>query len=289
MSDADRDIANMKCWAVVVLICSIFSFNLAIFITGIVGASQVLCCASSNEQVARNAGCFKCCSMSCAIIAAIHALGAMILGAVMAGSVDPCTEKLTDSSCQHLDGRRRRLDSPPLGGVAAALSKGAIHAPLLLGIVTGGSGLLFPTSSLGAPTLAGLPVSRRLAGAPPVPRRLEYGGCDSVDDPDCDTDDTPCRDWGTDCCWGGFESEEQLACDPGYRPDLLHTDCFFGLGTSYECTPDESYRTRYECEEHMKDVCAENFAGATVFFFFWMAVELVRVRVRVRVRGRVKG
>ena len=48
MSDVDRDIANMKCWAVVVLICSIFSFNLAIFITGIVGASQVLCCASSG-------------------------------------------------------------------------------------------------------------------------------------------------------------------------------------------------------------------------------------------------
>ena len=96
MSDVDRDIANMKCWAVVVLICSIFSFNLAIFITGIVGASQVLCCASSKEQVARNAGCFKCCSMACAIIAALHALGAMILGAVMAGSVDPCVEKLTD-------------------------------------------------------------------------------------------------------------------------------------------------------------------------------------------------
>ena len=158
MSDVDRDIANMKCWAVVVLICSIFSFNLAIFITGIVGASQVLCCASSKEQVARSAGCFKCCSMACAIIAALHALGAMILGAVMAGSVDPCVEKLTDSSCRHLDGRRRRrLDSAPLGGVAAALNKGVMHAPLLLGIVTGGSGLLFPTTSLGAPTLAAPP------------------------------------------------------------------------------------------------------------------------------------
>ena len=44
--------------------------------------------------------------------------------------------------------------------LAAALSKGAVHAPLLLGIVTGGSGLLFPTSSLGAPTLA---APRRLA------------------------------------------------------------------------------------------------------------------------------
>ena len=124
MSDVDRDIANMKCWAVVVLICSIFSFNLAIFITGIVGASQVLCCASSKEQVARSAGCFKCCSMACAIIAALHALGAMILGAVMAGSVDPCVEKLTDSSCRHLDGRRRRLDSAPLGGVAV---EGRLH------------------------------------------------------------------------------------------------------------------------------------------------------------------
>ena len=284
MSDVDRDIANMKCWAVVVLICSIFSFNLAIFITGIVGASQVLCCASSKEQVARNAGCFKCCSMACAIIAALHALGAMILGAVMAGSVDPCVEKLTDSSCRHLDGRRRRLDSAPLGGVAAALSKGAMHAPLLLGIVTGGSGLLFPTSSLGAPTLAAPPVARRLANAHPVPRRL--AGCDSVDSPTCDYDGTRCRDWGTDCCWGGFDSEEQLACDPGYRPELLHTDCFFGLGTEYECTPDESYRTKDECEAHMEDICAENYASAVGIFFFWMAVELVRAGVRVRVRFR---
>ena len=275
MSDVDRDIANMKCWAVVVLICSIFSFNLAIFITGIVGASQVLCCASSKEQVARSAGCFKCCSMACAIIAALHALGAMILGAVMAGSVDPCVEKLTDSSCRHLDGRRRRrLDSAPLGGVAAALNKGVMHAPLLLGIVTGGSGLLFPTTSLGAPTLAAPPAARRLADAPPVPRRL--AGCDSVDSPTCDYDGTPCRDWGTDCCWGGFDSEEQLACDPGYRPELQNEDCFFGLGQEYECTPDESYRTKDECEAHMEDLCAENYASAVGIFFFWMAVELVR-------------
>ena len=46
---------DMKCWAAAMLVFSILSFNLAIFITGIVGCSLVLCCASSNEQVCRPA------------------------------------------------------------------------------------------------------------------------------------------------------------------------------------------------------------------------------------------
>ena len=380
--EADKAISDMKCWAVAVLILAILSGNLAIFITGIVGASMVLCCASSNEQVAKNASRFKCCTIACAIIGGLHALGALALGSVFAGAIGECTSKLQESSCTHLDGRRR-LDSAPLGGVAAALSKGAIHAPLLLSLVTGGSGLLFPTSSLGAPTLA---APRRLAecgrswgnyvlassgaadctgcgksitsyeqcqeaaasgvdaleigdlggpetwdgpggchiqdrsnfqfntngvgcgrsaGHTPVcllnveeeeeahdhgegeahdhdcehADSHEDGGCDSLDDPDCDNDDTPCRDWGTDCCWGGLESEEQLACDPGYRPELLDEECFFGLGQSYECTPDEGYTTKSECEGHMEDLCARTFSGAIIVFFFWMFVELVGVTV----------
>ena len=46
---------DMKCWAAAMLVFAILSFNLAIFITGIVGCSLVLCCASSNEQARRPA------------------------------------------------------------------------------------------------------------------------------------------------------------------------------------------------------------------------------------------
>ena len=44
-------ISDMKCWAAVMLVLAILSGNLAIFITGIIGSSMVLCCASGNEQV----------------------------------------------------------------------------------------------------------------------------------------------------------------------------------------------------------------------------------------------
>ena len=104
---------DMKCWAAAMLVFAILSFNLAIFITGIVGCSLVLCCASSNqqaappprnpaqpravstapslgrvltvadrhpstpllEQVARNASCFKGCAIACAVLAGLHTLG----------------------------------------------------------------------------------------------------------------------------------------------------------------------------------------------------------------------
>ena len=56
-------------------------------------------------------------------------------------------------------------------------------------------------------------------------------------------------------------------------------ECFFGLGQSYECTPDEGYTTKSECEGHMADVCHDQDAGWVGFFLFWMFLELVGVTV----------
>ena len=177
-------ISDMKCWAAAMLVFAILSGNLAIFITGIIGSSMVLCCASGNEQVARNASCFKGCAIACAVLGGLHALGMLALGFVFVGIAADCTDKLKGNSCDHLDGRRQ-LGSEPTQGVAAALATLVKHAPLLFATATGGASLVLPSASLGA-ALAKSPDSApalAIAGAnagPAGSRRLTVGlvpGC----------------------------------------------------------------------------------------------------------------
>ena len=132
----DKAIAEMKCWAIPMLVLSILSGNLAIFICGIIGSSMVVCCSSTNQQVAKNACCFKGCAIACAVLAGLHTVGALALGAVFISTSDECREHMTEHSCNHLDGRRLEVASPGSLGVAAALNKVAAHAPLLLGIAS---------------------------------------------------------------------------------------------------------------------------------------------------------
>ena len=180
-------ISDMKCWAAAMLVFAILtglSGNLAIFITGIIGSSMVLCCASSNEQVARNAACFKGCAIACAVLGGLHALVMLVLGVIFVGIAADCTDKLKGNSCDHLDGRRQ-LGSEPTQGVAAALATLVKHAPLLFATATGGASLVLPSASLGA-ALAKSPDSApalAIAGAnagPAGSRRLTVGlvpGC----------------------------------------------------------------------------------------------------------------
>ena len=177
-------ISDMKCWAAAMLVFAILSGNLAIFITGIIGSSMVLCCASGNEQVARNASCFKGCAIACAVLGGLHALVMLVLGVIFVGIAADCTDKLKGNSCDHLDGRRQ-LGSEPTQGVAAALATLVNHAPLLFATVTGGASLVLPSASLGA-ALAKSPDSApalAIAGAnagPAGSRRLTVGlvpGC----------------------------------------------------------------------------------------------------------------
>ena len=151
MSTAHK-ISGMKCWAIPMLIHAILSGNLAIFIVGIIGSSMVLCCSSSIHQAAKNASCFKGCAVACAVLGGLHSIGMIALGAVYVGRINECTDTMTDNSCHHLD-NARRLSSTPGPLHAAALDKFVMHAPLLLGALTGGTSLLVPITSLGA-TLA---------------------------------------------------------------------------------------------------------------------------------------
>ena len=183
---AEKASSDMKCWAVPMLFLAMFSGNLFIFIIGIIGCSTVLCCSSAKNQTAiyQAANCFKGCAIACAVLGGLHAIGMLALGAVFANLIDVCSETMTDNSCNHLVVARRldsRQASPGSLHIGAALGKYAMHAPLLLGALTGGTSLLIPRTSLGAtltkpshgtpalaPTIRGATGGRHLASDSPV-------------------------------------------------------------------------------------------------------------------------
>jgi hypothetical protein len=366
MPDLDKAISDMKCAAVAMLVLSILSGNLAVFITGIVGASYVICCSSNNHSVVQNTGCLYGCAIACAILAGLHAVGMIIVGAWLIGLIGECTDAMTDTSCKHLDYGRRLVT---IGNtVAGALNKISTHVPLLLGIATGGTSLIVPgmspqhTPSLGggaAPAFAATPLGeRRLQAGDYGPIELS-GSCSDFNcfdgahingyDITCETgvseadcvatccaqadckgfdysasdhgmgpgrcctghvsrveggfeenggtyrsceknsvtssssaspvtsynDGNLCRDHGEDCCWGGWESDEPLACDSGYKPELTGGDCFWGFGQTYECTRDDGHTTRAACESHIAETCSGFYSGSIIFFFMWMLWETI--------------
>ena len=168
-------IADVKCWATAMLILALLSGNLAIFIIGIIGSAMVLCCASVDEQVSRNASCFKRCAIACAVLGGLHAVGLLALGSVFVATTADCTDKLKGNSCAHLDGRRQ-LGSASHGSLrVAALATFVRHTPLLLGTVTGGASLVVPSLWLGA-ALAKPSRSPALTG-PTRARHLAVSGC----------------------------------------------------------------------------------------------------------------
>jgi hypothetical protein len=294
---------DMKCWAAAMLVFAILSFNLAIFITGIVGCSLVLCCASSNEQVARNASCFKGCAIACAVLGGLHTLLFLVLGFVFVGVQADCTDKLKGNSCDHLtDARRRQLrkdeeevkaapvdagrDHAYLGAVvkhAPFLPWLIKHAPLLLATVTGGLPSARNATSIGhpdvwsksrdsPPSLAGS--ASRIKppiAAPAASRRLLV----SYSEGQCRANRYSYED--TDCCWS--DHDEPFRCDPGYRPELTGDDCHWwygdgGSGEKMKCVKDRSYTTVARCEEHVTEFCRERNGFPIAFFFILMVWEL---------------
>ena len=183
---AEKASSDMKCWAVPMLFLVMFSGNLFIFIIGIIGCSTVLCCSSAKNQAAiyQAANCLKGCAIACAVLGGLHAIVMLALGVVFVGLVAECTETMTGNSCNHLNiARRLGSRQASLGSLhmGAALGKYAMHAPLLLGALAGGTSLLIPRTSLGAtlatpshgtptlaPTIRGATGGRQLASDSPI-------------------------------------------------------------------------------------------------------------------------
>merc|ERR1719199_47767 len=257
---------------------------------------MVLCCASGNEQVARNASCFKGCAITCAVLGGLHALGMLALGFLFVGLAADCTDNLKGNSCDHLDGRRQ-LRSGPAHGAAAALSTLVKHAPLLLATATGGASLALPSASLGAalaksphsaPVLApisgptaGLAGSRRLQTYDSHGSDHDHGSDHPFDYHGSDYDRASCRASNdpsdTVCCWR--DSDEPFACrHSGYRPELTGDDCTWfsgGTGQEMECVADSRYTTVARCEAHVSEFCQDQHAAPIAIFFIYMVWEII--------------
>ena len=215
-------ISDMKCWAIAMLILAIVSGNLAIFITGIIGSSMVLCCASGNEQVARNASCFRGCAITCAVLGGLHALGTFALGILFVSITADCTNKLQGNSCNHLDGRRQ-LSTASHGPLRiTALSTLVRHPPWLIGAATGGASLLVPTTSFGAALAkpSGAPALAFITGTTGARSLSEESDLNDDDPFTPDTYDygSVCRDNDRDCCWDS--PTEPFACESGATCDM---------------------------------------------------------------------